>query len=248
MTLKKYPHSKIILFSEIIEKCQNSESLLEALKLNDDLRHLLMENFKSKINKKMETLGLSEQAINDTKKYLENLNQQDLDFDAKIASLKELLASETLETQIKEFEDTLENLKNSTSEFFAEIPALIEKFDELVNFKETFLQDFQMDEKIKDMIKNSAQDSINCSLILDFHQSMENLVCGKILDGFNGSWGGLGLVLILVIPILLLSNYLESVMRGPSENEDTIDFMVPPAQHIQMRGNSHLQNFSPIRI
>ena len=78
---------------------------------------------------------------------------------------------------------------------------------------------------------------------------MENLVCGKILDGFNGSWGGLGLVLILVIPILLLSNYLESVMRGASENEDTIDFMVPPAQRIQMRGKfTFAKFFTNIRI
>ena len=234
------------LFSEIIEKCQNSESLLDALKLDDLIDQLNLasnfEGFKSKINEKLETLGFSDERIEEAKEYLENL-KQDFDLDAKFASFKELLDPKTLqtfETQINEFEATLEKLKNSISEFFTEIPTLKEKFNELVKFKETFLQDFNMDAKIKETIKNSAQDSINCSLVLDFHQSMENLVCGKILDGFNGSWGGLGLVLILVIPILLLSNYLESVMRGPSENEDTIDFMVPPAQHIVMRGKIHI--------
>ena len=93
--------------------------------------------------------------------------------------------------------------------------------------------------EIKDLIKSLTKDSINCASVLEIQQSFEDLICGNILDGINGSWSGLGLLLAFVIPIMILSNYLDSSMRkssGTDEN-DFSDFMANPSQHIYMNGN-----------
>ena len=119
-----------------------------------------------------------------------------------------------------------------------------EKLKNLIDFKSQ-IQQFIMDipqkfqNKIKDLITELTKDSMNCDSVLEIQQSFEDLICGNILDGINGSWSGLGLLLAFVIPIMILSNHLDSSMRkssGTDEN-DFSDFMANPSQHIYMNGN-----------
>ena len=132
---------------------------------------------------------------------------------------------------------------------------LPDKLQKLLKFKSKF-QDFILDfpkkikDGIKDLITNLTKDSINCDSILEIRQSVEDLICGNILDGINGSWSGLGLVLIIVIPIMIISNYLDSAMRKSSETDDNdfTDFMANPSQHIYMNGNFYFLNFAQLNF
>ena len=71
----------------------------------------------------------------------------------------------------------------------------------------------------------------NCSPLADVYDLTENTICYQFLNPFNGIWTGVGLYLILMLPILILSCALEPLFRRYSKPAYTKE------RHIEMTGN-----------
>ena len=249
-------------FSEILQSCKNNEPIIEALNLNEILEKEFdlpthFERFQRQINESLEEFDFSNESITKIESFSSQIQQYEsnlTELSTKFDQVKQLFANEqtltNYENEINETEKILEKLEKSMENVSSTLEILPEKLQKLLNFKSKF-QDFILDfpPKIKDGIidlnTNLTKDSINCDSILEIRQSVEDLICGNILDGINGSWSGLGLVLIIVIPIMIISNYLDSAMRKSSETDDNdfTDFMANPSQHIYMRGNFYFLFF-----
>ena len=244
-------------FSEILQSCKNNEPLIEALNLNEKEFDLPthFERFQRQINESLEEFDFSNESITKIESFSSQIQQYEsnlTELSTKFDQVKQLFANEqtltNYENEINETEKILEKLEKSMENVSSTLEILPEKLQKLLNFKSKF-QDFILDfpQKIKDGIKGS----INCDSILEIRQSVEDLICGNILDGINGSWSGLGLVLIIVIPIMIISNYLDSAMRKSSQTDDDndfTDFMANPSQHIYMNGNFYFLNFAQLNF
>ena len=251
-------------FSEILQSCKNNKPLVEALNLDEILEKefdfpTYFESFQRQINESLKAFDFSNESITDIESFSSQIQQYEsnlTELSTKFDQVKQLLDEQTnYENEINETEKILEKLEKSMENVSSTLEILPEKLQKLLNFKSKF-QDFILDfpkkikDGIKDLITNLTKDSINCDSILEIRQSVEDLICGNILDGINGSWSGLGLVLIIVIPIMIISNYLDSAMRKSSETDDNdfTDFMANPSQHIYMNGNFYFLNFAQLNF
>ena len=219
----------------------NVEEILETQFLSTHF-----EKFQNQINGSLEEFDLSEESIND----IESLRNSTKQYESNLLGLRKKfneskkIFDENYKNEIDETEKILQNFEKSVTKVSSAMETVPEKLKNLMDFKSK-IQQFIMDipqklqNKIKDLITELTKDSMNCDSVLEIHQSFEDLICGNILDGINGSWSGLGLLLAFVIPIMILSNHLDSSMRkssGTDEN-DFSDFMANPSQHIYMNGN-----------
>ena len=219
----------------------NVEEILETQFLSTHF-----EKFQNQINGSLEEFDLSEESINE----IESLRNSTKQYESDLLGLRKKfneskkIFDENYKNEIDETEKILQNFEKSVTKVSSAMETVPEKLKNLMDFKSK-IQQFIMDipqkfqNKIKDLITELTKDSINCDSVLEIHQSFEDLICGNILDGINGSWSGLGLLLAFLIPIMILSNYLDSSMRkssGTDEN-DFSDFMANPSQHIYMNGN-----------
>ena len=219
----------------------NVEEILETQFLSTHF-----EKFQNQINGSLEEFDLSEESINE----IESLRNSTKQYESNLLGLRKKFNEskksfdENYKNEIDETEKILQNFEKSVTKVSSAMETVPEKLKNLMDFKSK-IQQFIMDipqkfqNKIKDLITELTKDSMNCASVLEIHQSFEDLICGNILDGINGSWSGLGLLLAFVIPIMILSNYLDSSMRkssGTDEN-DFSDFMANPSQHIYMNGN-----------
>ena len=219
----------------------NVEEILETQFLSTHF-----EKFQNQINGSLEEFDLSEESINE----IESLRNSTKQYESNLLGLRKKFNEskkffdENYKNEIDETEKILQNFEKSVTKVSSAMETVPEKLKNLMDFKSK-IQQFIMDipqkfqNKIKDLITELTKDSMNCDSVLEIHQSFEDLICGNILDGINGSWSGLGLLLAFVIPIMILSNYLDSSMRkssGTDEN-DFSDFMANPSQHIYMNGN-----------
>ena len=219
----------------------NVEKILETQFLSTHF-----EKFQNQINGSLEEFDLSEESINE----IESLRNSTKQYESNLLGLRKKfneskkIFDENYKNEIDETEKILQNFEKSVTKVSSAMETVPEKLKNLMDFKSK-IQQFIMDipqkfqNKIKDLITELTKDSMNCDSVLEIHQSFEDLICGNILDGINGSWSGLGLLLAFVIPIMILSNYLDSSMRkssGTDEN-DFSDFMANPSQHIYMNGN-----------
>ena len=222
----------------------NVEEILETQFLSTHF-----EKFQNQINGSLEEFDLSEESINE----IESLRNSTKQYESNLLGLRKKfneskkIFDENYKNEIDETEKILQNFEKSVTKVSSAMETVPEKLKNLMDFKSK-IQQFIMDipqkfqNKIKDLITELTKDSINCDSVLEIHQSFEDLICGNILDGINGSWSGLGLLLAFLIPIMILSNYLDSSMRkssGTDEN-DFSDFMANPSQHIYMNGNFSL--------
>ena len=225
----------------------NVEEILETQFLSTHF-----EKFQNQINGSLEEFDLSEESINE----IESLRNSTKQYESNLLGLRKKFNEskkffdENYKNEIDETEKILQNFEKSVTKVSSAMETVPEKLKNLMDFKSK-IQQFIMDipqkfqNKIKDLITELTKDSMNCDSVLEIHQSFEDLICGNILDGINGSWSGLGLLLTFVIPIMILSNYLDSSMRkssGTDEN-DFSDFMANPSQHIYMNGNFSLLFF-----
>ena len=225
----------------------NVEEILETQFLSTHF-----EKFQNQINGSLEEFDLSEESINE----IESLRNSTKQYESNLLGLRKKFNEskkffdENYKNEIDETEKILQNFEKSVTKVSSAMETVPEKLKNLMDFKSK-IQQFIMDipqkfqNKIKDLITELTKDSMNCDSVLEIHQSFEDLICGNILDGINGSWSGLGLLLAFVIPIIILSNYLDSSMRkssGTDEN-DFSDFMANPSQHIYMNGNFSLLFF-----
>ena len=225
----------------------NVEEILETQFLSTHF-----EKFQNQINGSLEEFDLSEESINE----IESLRNSTKQYESNLLGLRKKFNEskkffdENYKNEIDETEKILQNFEKSVTKVSSAMETVPEKLKNLMDFKSK-IQQFIMDipqkfqNKIKDLITELTKDSINCDSVLEIHQSFEDLICGNILDGINGSWSGLGLLLAFLIPIMILSNYLDSSMRkssGTDEN-DFSDFMANPSQHIYMNGNFSLLFF-----
>ena len=219
----------------------NVEEILETQFLSTHF-----EKFQNQINGSLEEFDLSEENINE----IESLRNSTKQYESNLLGLRKKFNESkkifdvNYKNEIDETEKILQNFEKSVTKVSSAMETVPEKLKNLMDFKSK-IQQFIMDipqkfqNKIKDLITELTKDSMNCDSVLEIHQSFEDLICGNILDGINGSWSGLGLLLTFVIPIMILSNYLDSSMRkssGTDEN-DFSDFMANPSQHIYMNGN-----------
>ena len=219
----------------------NVEEILETQFLSTHF-----EKFQNQINGSLEEFDLSEESINE----IESLRNSTKQYESNLLGLRKKFNEskkffdENYKNEIDETEKILQNFEKSVTKVSSAMETVPEKLKNLMDFKSK-IQQFIMDipqkfqNKIKDLITELTKDSMNCDSVLEIHQSFEDLICGNILDGINGSWSGLGLLLAFVIPIMILSNHLDSSMRkssGTDEN-DFSDFMANPSQHIYMNGN-----------
>ena len=251
-------------FSEILQSCKNNKPLVEALNLDEILEKEFdfpthFESFQRQINESLKEFDFSNESITVIESFSSQIQQYEsnlTELSTKFKQVKQVLDEQTnYENEINETEKILEKLEKSMENVSSTLEILPEKLQKLLNFKSKF-QDFILDfpqkikDGIKDLITNLTKGSINCDSILEIRQSVEDLICGNILDGINGSWSGLGLVLIIVIPIMILSNYLDSAMRKSSETDDNdfTDFMANPSQHIYMNGNFYFLNFAQLNF
>ena len=96
-------------------------------------------------------------------------------------------------------------------------------FDTLVNTTQGFI----------DYVLNYVDTGFaRCGPIMDVYDLVDNTLCYHILSPFNGIWTGIGLYLILFLPMLILSCMLEPLFRR---------YKKPAYQkedHIEMMGNS----------
>ena len=225
----------------------NVEEILETQFLSTHF-----EKFQNQINGSLEEFDLSEESINE----IESLRNSTKQYESNLLGLRKKFNESkkifdvNYKNEIDETEKILQNFEKSVTKVSSAMETVPEKLKNLMDFKSK-IQQFIMDipqkfqNKIKDLITELTKDSINCDSVLEIHQSFEDLICGNILDGINGSWSGLGLLLAFVIPIMILSNHLDSSMRkssGTDEN-DFSDFMANPSQHIYMNGNFSLLFF-----
>ena len=219
----------------------NVEEILETQFLSTHF-----EKFQNQINGSLEEFDLSEESINE----IESLRNSTKQYESNLLGLRKKFNEskkffdENYKNEIDETEKILQNFEKSVTKVSSAMETVPEKLKNLMDFKSK-IQQFIMDipqkfqNKIKDLITELTKDSMNCDSVLEIQQSFEDLICGNILDGINGSWSGLGLLLAFVIPIMILSNHLDSSMRkssGTDEN-DFSDFMANPSQHIYMNGN-----------
>ena len=219
----------------------NVEEILETQFLSTHF-----EKFQNQINGSLEEFDLSEESINE----IESLRNSTKQYESNLLGLRKKFNEskkffdENYKNEIDETEKILQNFEKSVTKVSSAMETVPEKLKNLMDFKSK-IQQFIMDipqkfqNKIKDLITELTKDSMNCDSVLEIQQSFEDLICGNILDGINGSWSGLGLLLAFLIPIMILSNYLDSSMRkssGTDEN-DFSDFMANPSQHIYMNGN-----------
>ena len=219
----------------------NVEEILETQFLSTHF-----EKFQNQINGSLEEFDLSEESINE----IESLRNSTKQYESNLLGLRKKFNEskkffdENYKNEIDETEKILQNFEKYVTKVSSAMETVPEKLKNLMDFKSK-IQQFIMDipqkfqNKIKDLITELTKDSMNCDSVLEIHQSFEDLICGNILDGINGSWSGLGLLLAFLIPIMILSNYLDSSMRkssGTDEN-DFSDFMANPSQHIYMNGN-----------
>ena len=219
----------------------NVEEILETQFLSTHF-----EKFQNQINGSLEEFDLSEESINE----IESLRNSTKQYESNLLGLRKKFNEskkffdENYKNEIDETEKILQNFEKSVTKVSSAMETVPEKLKNLMDFKSQ-IQQFIMDipqkfqNKIKDLITELTKDSMNCDSVLEIQQSFEDLICGNILDGINGSWSGLGLLLAFVIPIMILSNHLDSSMRkssGTDEN-DFSDFMANPSQHIYMNGN-----------
>ena len=219
----------------------NLEEILETQFLSTHF-----EKFQNQINGSLEEFDLSEESINE----IESLRNSTKQYEFNLLGLRKKFNEskkffdENYKNEIDETEKILQNFEKSVTKASSAMETVPEKLKNLMDFKSK-IQQFIMDipqkfqNKIKDLITELTKDSMNCDSVLEIQQSFEDLICGNILDGINGSWSGLGLLLAFLIPIMILSNYLDSSMRkssGTDEN-DFSDFMANPSQHIYMNGN-----------
>ena len=224
--------------------------MIEALNVEEILETQFLsthfEKFQNQINGSLEEFDLSEESINE----IESLRNSTKQYESNLLGLRKKFNESkkifdvNYKNEIDETEKILQNFEKSVTKVSSAMETVPEKLKNLMDFKSK-IQQFIMDipqkfqNKIKDLITELTKDSINCDSVLEIHQSFEDLICGNILDGINGSWSGLGLLLAFVIPIMILSNHLDSSMRkssGTDEN-DFSDFMANPSQHIYMNGN-----------
>ena len=225
----------------------NVEEILETQFLSTHF-----EKFQNQINGSLEEFDLSEESINE----IESLRNSTKQYESNLLGLRKKFNEskkffdENYKNEIDETEKILQNFEKSVTKVSSAMETVPEKLKNLMDFKSK-IQQFIMDipqkfqNKIKDLITELTKDSMNCDSVLEIQQSFEDLICGNILDGINGSWSGLGLLLAFLIPIMILSNYLDSSMRkssGTDEN-DFSDFMANPSQHIYMNGNFSLLFF-----
>ena len=225
----------------------NVEEILETQFLSTHF-----EKFQHQINGSLEEFDLSEESINE----IESLRNSTKQYESNLLGLRKKFNESkkifdvNYKNEIDETEKILQNFEKSVTKVSSAMETVPEKLKNLMDFKSK-IQQFIMDipqkfqNKIKDLITELTKDSMNCDSVLEIHQSFEDLICGNILDGINGSWSGLGLLLAFVIPIMILSNHLDSSMRkssGTDEN-DFSDFMANPSQHIYMNGNFSLLFF-----
>ena len=230
--------------------------MIEALNVEEILETQFLsthfEKFQNQINGSLEEFDLSEESINE----IESLRNSTKQYESNLLGLRKKFNESkkifdvNYKNEIDETEKILQNFEKSVTKVSSAMETVPEKLKNLMDFKSK-IQQFIMDipqkfqNKIKDLITELTKDSINCDSVLEIHQSFEDLICGNILDGINGSWSGLGLLLAFVIPIMILSNHLDSSMRkssGTDEN-DFSDFMANPSQHIYMNGNFSLLFF-----
>ncbi len=70
-----------------------------------------------------------------------------------------------------------------------------------------------IDEFVDYVIDYLTNDLASCKPVSDILDLVENTVCANLMDPFNGMWSGLGLYLVLMLPILILSCTLENIFR-----------------------------------
>ena len=72
-------------------------------------------------------------------------------------------------------------------------------------------------------------DFASCGPLMNVYDLVENTLCDRILSPFNGIWTGIGLYLILFIPIVILSCMLEPLFRrykkAAYKKEDHVEMM-----------------------
>ena len=72
-------------------------------------------------------------------------------------------------------------------------------------------------------------DFATCGPLMNIYDLVENTLCDRILSPFNGIWTGIGLYLILFIPIVILSCMLEPLFRrykkAAYKKEDHVEMM-----------------------
>ena len=72
-------------------------------------------------------------------------------------------------------------------------------------------------------------DFASCGPLMKVYDLVENTLCDRILSPFNGIWTGIGLYLILFIPIVILSCMLEPLFRrykkAAYKKEDHVEMM-----------------------
>jgi hypothetical protein len=87
-----------------------------------------------------------------------------------------------------------------------------------------------IDDFIGYVIEYVTTDFAKCGPIMGVYDLTTNIACDQLLAPFNGLWSGLGLYLILMIPVLILSCCLEPLFRRkriPAYSKQ---------QHIEMTG------------
>ena len=81
---------------------------------------------------------------------------------------------------------------------------------------------------VLDYVQNKFAD---CSPLANVYDLTENTICYQFLNPFNGIWTGVGLYLILMLPILILACALEPLFRRYHKPAYTKE------RHIEMTGN-----------
>ena len=80
---------------------------------------------------------------------------------------------------------------------------------------------------VLDYVQNKFAD---CSPLANVYDLTENTICYQFLNPFNGIWTGVGLYLILMLPILILACALEPLFRRYHKPAYTKE------RHIEMTG------------